>query len=206
MVPFKVLDAKSRLGTILGSRERETLARYMLSDMLTALGVLHCPVTVLATEQPGFPLPRRVELKVDNRELSTAVNDFLEEADCQVLITMADLPLVRGRHLKELCAISADLVIAPGRRGGSNIMLVRRPQEFRVDYYGSSYLDHLRIAEDAGLSTAVYESFRCFVDIDHEDDLLELYLHGDDSQRAYLRGLGLSLQEDNGAVKLLRKE
>jgi len=188
MVPFKVLDAKSRLGTILGSRERETLARYMLSDMLTALGVLHCPVTVLATEQPGFPLPRRVELKVDNRELSTAVNDFLEEADCQVLITMADLRS------------------APGRRGGGNIMLVRRPQEFRVDYYGSSYLDHLRIAEDAGLSTAVYESFRCFVDIDHEDDLLELYLHGDDSQRAYLRGLGLSLQEDNGAVKLLRKE
>ena len=84
-------------------------------------------------------------------------------------------------------------------------MFLRKPAEFRVDYYGSSYLDHMKIAEDTGLSTAVYESFRCFVDVDREEDLLELFLHGDDSQRAYLRDLGLFLEEDNGAVKLVRK-
>jgi len=63
-----------------------------------------------------------------------------------------------------LVSTNADIVIAPGRMGGTNAIFIRDPASFHVDYYGASFLKHLKIA--SGLHTEVFDSFNISTDID----------------------------------------
>jgi 2-phospho-L-lactate/phosphoenolpyruvate guanylyltransferase len=63
----------------------------------------------------------------------------------------------------------------------------------------------MKIAQDEGLSCEVIDSFRLYTDIDEEDDLAELLIHGTGKSRAYLEGLGISLVADKGRVGVQRK-
>ena len=203
IVPYKVANAKSRLSTLLTPEERAELARLMLQDITGALAAAGLRVTVLATgpfewedaadvmtsrqregaERGAERLPRRARRAGDDHHGRRAA-DHGEERPGH------DGHEGRSRHLS-------------GRGGGTNAQLIRRPDKYHVDYYGASYLDHVRIAEEGGLSVATFDSFNMSTDIDETYDLVELYIHGKGESANYLRSFTV-LDASKGRVRVVR--
>jgi len=98
------------------------------------------------------------------------------------------------------------MAIVPGRGGGTNIIFLKKPRCFRADYYGASFLDHLRIAGECGFSVEVIDSFRMSTDIDEKEDLVEILIHGKGRKsREYLENSGFSLViDEKGRVGVQR--
>ena len=188
-IPYCSENPKTRLSPVLDHRERQTLARRMLEDVIeTVRQAGHSP-TVLARgaveiDTPVFVSPKPLSGAV-NEVLETHRKPLSEEPDSAIGVVMADLPLVTSDTLDSLCGSSADVTVAPGRRGGTNAVVTRSPA-FSVDYHGASFVDHRRIAREKGLSFDTVDSFRLATDIDEPTDLLELYVHGDGRSRAFL--------------------
>jgi 2-phospho-L-lactate guanylyltransferase len=120
-------------------------------------------------------------------------------------ILMADLPLADKDAIKRVFATEKDVAFVPGRGGGTNVIFLRDAAKFHVDYYGGSFAKHVKIAEDAGLSWEVIDSFRLHTDIDEKEDLVELMIHGKGKSKAYLESLGFYLTEEQGRVGIGRK-
>lgn len=200
VVPFDATAPKTRLGTLFDANERAALARVMLTDVLNALQRVGHEPTVLATAAVDCDAP----VDVDTRPLTPAVNAMLEAADEAVAVVMADLPLATPDSLGPLFDPAADLVIVPGRAAGTNAFVCRHP-DFRVDYHGTSFIDHLAIAEDVGASVAVVDSHRLSTDVDEVADLVEVLVHGAGTEtRAWLRERGIGLTVEDGRVGVTR--
>lgn len=199
-VPYAAERPKTRLSAVLDDEERRELSRAMLSDVLDALDAA-APVapTVLATS----PLECDHEVIVDERPLTEAVNARLDTAP--TAIVMADLPLATPESLEPLFGASADLAIAAGLGGGTNAFVARDPA-FSVDYHGASYLDHLAIAAEEGLSVEEVDSRRLAVDVDEPADLAELLLHGEGAARDWLVDAGFELVTGGGRVTVTRED
>ncbi|MDG5777360.1 2-phospho-L-lactate guanylyltransferase [Haloarculaceae archaeon H-GB2-1] len=202
VVPFSAARPKTRLGPVLDDSERRAFAFAMLSDVLSALrGAGHEP-TVLATE----PVDCDTAVRVDDRPLTRAVNDVLpDDEDDAVAIVMADLALATPDALDRLFAADGDLVLAPGRGGGTNALVVRDP-EFAVDYHGASIRDHRAIAAEAGLEVVEVDSMRLATDVDEPADLVEVLLHGRGESRTWLREAGFEVATTDGRVTVERSE
>lgn len=210
LIPFKVEDAKSRLATILSPSERSELARLMLKDVLVK--VLHSDVDVVevaSTSMAFEPPVEDVSWMYVPHPLDTLVNSYLEMVaehmpDEHVMVVMADLPLITVRNIHDIASSTADVVIAPGRLGGTNVMKIAKPDRFEARYYDLSFLTHLRRAEQRGLSVEVYDSFYTSVDIDEPTDLIELLIHGRGEVKEYLEEIGLYLEPRGANVELRR--
>lgn len=98
---------------------------------------------------------------------------------------------------------AADVVIAPGRGGGTNALVVR-DEAFRVDYHGASYRDHRRICEELGADVAVVDSFRLATDVDEPADLVEVLLHTDGRAADWLDDAGFAVETGGGRVRASR--
>ncbi len=74
-------------------------------------------------------------------------------------------------------------------------MILIRDREFRTCYQGQglSFPKHLEFARQAGLCSAVYESFRAGCDIDLPEDLVEVLLHWQGEARRILETMGLQV-------------
>ena len=209
VIPFKKENAKTRLSEILSEKQRQDFALEMLLDVISELEasekfneieILNSSIfSIMNTEFPG-----NVNVLLSEKDLNKALNEYLEKLAShnmdEVLIIMADMPLVTKKHLLELTSLTADLVIAPGSRGGTNALLIRKPDKFHVDYYGTSFLDHLKIAEEAGLSVDIYDSFMMSTDIDEPKDLVELLIHGKGRAAQYLRSIGITLDTNTARL------
>ena len=103
-----------------------------------------------------------------------------------------DVPLVQRAHLRVAASMPEPIIIAPGRRGGTALILSRDPR-FRVDYHRGSFRKHIEAARTLGLDVGVLDSFCLAQDMDEPDDLLELLLHGQGRAAALLRGLGFGI-------------
>jgi 2-phospho-L-lactate guanylyltransferase len=207
IVPFKPLNPKTRLSCVLSLDEREAFAELMLCDMIGALREAGCSPTILSTHPCEFHDPgdfRESEILVDSGGLNDALNRMLERTGWPVLIIMADLPLVTPEAIEKMMKSPGDVVIVPGRGGGTNALLIRDPSRFRVNYYGASYLKHRRIALEQGLSCEVVDSFRLYTDVDEKEDLVELLIHGTGRSRVFLEELGFSLSVEKGRVGVER--
>ena len=203
VVPYTTREPKSRLAGVLAPDERRAFARAMRDDVVAAVRAAGETPTVLTTE----PLDDGVDapVVVDDRPLTPAVNAILaEEAESAVGVVMADLPLATPDALARLFESDGDVVVAPGRGGGTNALVVRDPA-FRVDYHGASYRDHRRIAADAGLSVAVVDSMRLATDVDEPADLAEVLLHGEGAARAWLTDAGFELAVADDRVGVARE-
>ncbi|WP_336024732.1 2-phospho-L-lactate guanylyltransferase [Halobellus salinisoli] len=213
LVPYATLDPKSRLSSALTAGERREFALAMLCDVVEALRTLGHDPEPLVTEpldvgrdvDSGQSLPAAVEdaedvlgpltQVVDERPLSAAVNAALDDTDAaEQAVVMADLALATPTALRRLFGVGGDVVIAPGRGGGTNAVVVRDP-DFSVDYHGASYRDHRRIAEQRGLSVGVLDSMRLATDVDEPSDLAEVLLHGDGRARAWLVDAGFEIAD-----------
>lgn len=181
----------------------------MLADVLGALAGVRATdgverlrdipePTVLSTA----PLDVDVPVVVDERPLQAAVNARLDTVP--TAIVMADLALATPEALVKLFATPGDLAIAAGLGGGTNAF-VARDAAFRVDYHGTSYLDHLTIAREEGLSVGEVDSHRLAVDVDEPADLTELLLHGEGTARDWLVDAGFELETTEGRVRTIRE-
>jgi len=201
VVPFKVVNAKSRLSALLTPEERTKFARLMLDDIAGVLRDAGLSIVLLTTT----PFTYDAEIAVSEKDLNSALNDFLKVETDPVMIIMADVPLINVKNVQDIIGSGADLVISPGRGGGTNIQFIRDPQRYHVDYYGASFLDHVRIAEDNGLEVEVFDSFNASTDIDETYDLVELYIHGKGESAKYLRSF-TALDVSKGRVRVVRDD
>lgn len=181
--------------------ERESFARVMLGDVIAAVTGAGCTPLLLCTHPYSCA---GVETVVKEKGLNDALNECLGMLNGPVLIIMADLPLATADAVGRFVSSPADVAIAPGRGGGTNAIFVKDPRRFHVDFYGASFLDHMDIAREAGLTVEVFDSFRLHTDIDEKEDLVEILLHGEGKSRESLLGLGFSLSVEHGRVGVQR--
>ncbi len=215
VVPFAAETPKTRLESVLSPAERSTFARAMLADVLRAVVraghepavVSTAPLEFGTLEMPG-EVAAAASLTVDDRPLTEAVNARLPaDADGDpVAVVMADLALATPDALEALLTAGADVAIAPGRGGGTNALVVDH-SAFRVDYHGLSYLDHREIAREVGATLETVDSFRLGTDVDEPADLVEVLVHGRESDRApaVLREFGFELERREGRVAAVRE-
>ncbi len=222
IIPFKKGGAKSRLECFLSEKEREEFAIRMLKDVLIALSeskieeaeiISTCSEEGLREElklksgldsdsDSELDLKPKLKLTVreDERGLNEVLNEVIKEEKSPLLIIMADIPLATPESINEIIEHKDDVVIAPGRKGGTNALFLRRPEEFAVSYYGISCLEHVETAKRMNLSHAVLDSFFISVDIDEVDDLMELLIHGKCFSAEYLRRIGVFTRVDKNSM------
>ncbi|WFN35430.1 2-phospho-L-lactate guanylyltransferase [Methanogenium sp. S4BF] len=201
LIPFRPVNPKTRLSGVMDQEEREAFARAMLGDVLSVLQEAGCSPRILCTVPFDY---RDVRTHIDNRDLNEALNAYLSRQETPVLIIMSDLPLITPDAIRRLVGCTADIGIVPGRGGGTNALFIRKPHAYHVDYYGASFCDHVRIAEDAGLSYEVIDSFFMSTDIDEKEDLVEILIHGNGRSRRFLREIGITLSLEQGRVGIQR--
>jgi 2-phospho-L-lactate guanylyltransferase len=202
LVPFEAVDPKTRLGGVLDADERADVARAMLRDVLDAcLDAGHDPEVVATAPVEVDAAP----VTVDDRPLSAAVNARLGGAD-PLGVVVADLALATPSAVGRLVdvAADADVAIAPGRGGGTNGLVVDS-RDFRVDFHGVSYRDHVAAAREVDADLAVVDSMRLSTDVDEPADLVEVMLHGEGETAAWL-GERFELDVGEGRVGLGRVE
>lgn len=226
LIPFAAERPKTRLGAELSILERREFAYAMLSDVLeTVRATGHDPV-ILATESvsatdiddgTGEEIDVGIHdedftVIVDDSALTSAVNDAIvdsfsandiDDTATAVAIVMSDLALATPRVLAGFFHADGDLVVAPGRGGGTNALVIREPG-FRVDYHGTSYLDHLRTAQEIGASVREFDSHRLATDIDEPADLTEVLALSNGAARGWLEAAGYDLEIDDGRVGISR--
>jgi 2-phospho-L-lactate guanylyltransferase len=233
IVPFDPSDPNTRLSSLLSPAERREFAAAMLRDVLVAVRDAGGQPTVLSTTpfdevstthdeastthdeastthdeastssgEAGDPSD--VAVTVDDRSLSVAVNDALAD-DLPAAVVMADLALATPAALSALFGTEGDVVIAPGRGGGTNALVVRHP-DFAVDYHGVSFTDHVDAAEAVGAAVSTVDSFRLAVDVDEPADVLDLLVHGDGAAAAWLRDAGFRVAVEDGDQTVVRED
>ncbi|MEA1985535.1 MAG: 2-phospho-L-lactate guanylyltransferase [Euryarchaeota archaeon] len=202
VIPYKKENAKSRLSSVMTKDERETFVELMLKDViqtLTEAGVQN--IDILTTDTGDVANDIGVRVIEDRADLNPALNSYLKGLNEPVLIIMADLPLVRSEHIQQITSSPSDVVIVPGKGGGTNMLFIRQPEGFHVKYYGSSFRNHCRIVNDLSMSMNVYDSFLASTDIDEPQDLIEVMLHGQGLSREYIRQR-FRAEVGNGRVQL----
>jgi 2-phospho-L-lactate guanylyltransferase len=211
VIPFKLKNAKSRLSEILSETQRQEFALAMLYDVIAAVkgsGMFDCIEIINSSIScvMNTDFPPDVNILLIENGLNEALNEYLGKAASNnigdIFIIMADMPLVTDKQIKEIALLQADIVITPGSGGGTNTLLIRSPDKFHVDYYGTSFLDHLRIAREANLTVELYDSFLVSTDMDEPDDLIELLIHGHGSSVDYLRSTGITLDTSTGKLNI----
>ncbi len=203
LIPFRPRNPKTRLSALLSLEEREQFAKAMLEDVKAAVKDAMCNPVLVCTELFDS---EDIQVTVADTDLNGTLNDILPQSIGPTLIIMADLPLADTAAVRRMVSTEKDIAIAPGRGGGTNAIFMKDPHRFHVDYYGTSFLKHLKIAEEAGLSVDVVDSFRLHTDIDEPWDLAELLIHGTGKSRAYLEELGFVLSAEKGRVGVERKK
>ena len=223
IIPFKKERAKSRLGGVLSEKEREEFAVRMLGDVLVALSESEIEeVEIISTcseeqikedlnrglglnlewdleSKSNLNLNLKLSVREDGRGLNEVLNEEIKDEKEPVLIIMADVPLATPESINEIISREEDVVITPGREGGTNALFLRKPYKFAVSYYGISCLKHIETARRRDLSYAIHDSFFISTDIDEVDDLIELLIHGSGLSAEYLRGIGVSIPADNNS-------
>ncbi|WP_439027481.1 2-phospho-L-lactate guanylyltransferase [Haloarchaeobius sp. DT45] len=199
LVPFAPDQPKTRLSPVLAPEERADFARVMCEDVLATIRETGYEPELLSTE----PLDTGTAVTVDDRPLTDAVNGVLATADEPVAVVMADLALADRDSMERLFAAEGDVVLAPGRGGGTNAVVARHPA-FRVDYHGASYLDHREAASSVGADVTVVDSHRLATDVDEPGDLVEVLVHGEGRTRDWLREHGFRIERGNGRVNVTR--
>jgi 2-phospho-L-lactate guanylyltransferase len=203
VIPFKPVNPKSRLSSVLTKDEREKFAEAMLTDVVMALEGAGCSPFILST----VPLKcAHAEVTVSAEELNPALNNLLRKTSGPLLIIMADLPLITADVVRRIIATPQDMGLGPGRGGGTNAIFMKDRSKFHVDYYGASFQKHRRIADEAGLSCEVIDSYRLHTDVDEEEDLVELLIHGEGKAKEFLETCGFILSIEKGRVGVRRGE
>jgi 2-phospho-L-lactate guanylyltransferase len=176
---------KQRLTTTLEPPKRQLLALWMLDRVAAAaMGNSALAATsILGGDARIQRLAQRRGLRWradPAEELNQALNRFyFDRRDCQdsgMLFLAGDLPRLAGADIRGMVEAfaGADVVAAPGARGGTNALLVRTGRHFSFQLGAQSYERHRAHATELGLSWRQYDSPALFSDIDTRADLERL--------------------------------
>jgi 2-phospho-L-lactate guanylyltransferase len=198
-VPVDASEPKTRLASVLSPTERSTFARCMRHDVVRAVRTAGGQPELIATESIDSDAP----VTVDDRPLSVAVNSRLDATEGPAAVVVADLALVTTATIERLFGTDGDVVLAPGRGGGTNA-IVARHSEFQVDYHDASIRDHRAIADEVGADVTEIDSYRLATDVDEPTDLAEVLLHGHGEAVEWLRDAGFELAVEGGRVGVER--
>jgi|Deesub1362A_J573_1020465.scaffolds.fasta_scaffold01131_5 2-phospho-L-lactate guanylyltransferase len=171
LIPYNPISPKSRLSEILNEEEREALSKLMLEDVLD--------IVRRVGEEP--------RVITERGELNEILRKNLKEGE--TLILASDVPLIREENLKDILENPSDVVIAPGRRGGTNALFLKRAFEFSFHFEGASFVKHVFEALRRDMSISIYDSFYVSSDIDYPSDLIDLWIHGNGKSAEFLREL-----------------
>ena len=201
IIPFKPKNPKTRLSQVMSIEERESFAEMMLGDVVDAVVDGGCTPVLLSTAPYCLT---GIETIVHTGGLNEALNEILPRTEGPTLIIMSDLPLITPANITELVSTTARMAMVPGRGGGTNAIFLHHPSGFRADFYGASFLKHLAIAGDLGLSCEIIDSFRLHNDIDEVEDLVEILTLGSGGTRRHLERLGFTISVEKGRVGVKR--
>ncbi|MFB3764189.1 MAG: 2-phospho-L-lactate guanylyltransferase [Methanotrichaceae archaeon] len=208
IIPFRLNGAKSRLGAILSPEERRLFALAMLQDVVKAVSFAGSTAILAKPGFDKFNLYGDFSVLICDLELNDAINAFIEHRQSDgwpedILIVMADLALLTSEVVKGILQMEGDVVLTPGRGGGTNMILIRSPR-FRTQYRGLSFLKHMDFAKTIGLDARVYTSYYAACDIDEPSDLAEILIHGNGNAKSFLESIGIELSE-RGRAAVSRK-
>lgn len=204
VIPFKPANPKTRLSCIFTQEERQQFALAMLQDVINAIKSAGCDPLVLSTGPFVLPDGDEVRIEILDQGLNEALDTFCIASNGPLAIIMADLALADRSSILNLMTSGSDMAIVPGRGGGTNAVYIRYADRFRAQYYGTSYLKHVRFAEAAGLSCSIIDSFRLYCDVDEQDDLVEVLLHTSGRAREYLHSLGFRIESKMSRIGVCR--
>ena len=211
LIPFKLRNPKTRLSNLLSLEERKKLAILMLYDVLTTIqkSVGNENVVIAVPDEESARASSQIadnEVVIDDRSLNDLVNHRIKNLPLgkSLAVIMADLPLLTPEILGKFLNLEGDVVLSPGRKGGTNMLLVRS-KDFEVSYHYGSFMKHVEIAKSKGLSFNVFDSFYSSVDVDEESDILELLIHGKGKKsRDYLVSIGFRVNCEEKDPKVIR--
>jgi 2-phospho-L-lactate/phosphoenolpyruvate guanylyltransferase len=187
VVPVKGLtESKTRLSTYLQGDKRRILVEALLNDVLSSIirSKVYGTIVVISPDEnvAGRIRPPEVSFL---RQTGIGLNRAVEQANrlatlghARSLTTvLADIPLVEPADFKELVSLGSPgrrVVMAPSKKGGTNVMLTSPPGAISPSYGRWSYSKHLRQAQAEGLNAYSISNSRVSFDIDTMSDLVEL--------------------------------
>jgi 2-phospho-L-lactate guanylyltransferase len=189
VVPVKCFTrGKSRLREVLGSPEREELARSLCDHVLGVLaevgrdggvdGVLvatDCARVHQFAAARGATVVRDASVGTLASIVDEALGVVAGKGARAALVLMSDLPILAPRDVRALVASLADapLVLAPDRRGEGTNALGLAPPGGLATCFGSvgSFEQHCARATSAGVPFSVYRSEGTACDLDSPEDL-----------------------------------
>ena len=199
IVPFRPDGAKSRLSPVLSPNERHLLALHMLKDVLSVASEAG-KITILSRPKAdkNLIIPR-AEILCSGLDLNDALNELIQNHfkrgwPDNLLIIMADMPLLTIEDVQGIIKTDGDVVLSPSRGGGTNMILIRN-SKFRTCYNGSSFLKHLELAQRMGLKVGIYSTHSSMCDVDVPADIQEILLHGKGTTRTLLESFGFGSKE-----------
>jgi 2-phospho-L-lactate guanylyltransferase len=187
VIPVKGLtESKTRLSTYLQGDKRRILVEALLDDVLSSItrSKVYGTIMVISPDENVASRIRPPEVSF-LKQTGIGLNRAVEQANrlatlghARSLTTiLADIPLVEPSDFKELVSLGSPgrrVVMAPSKKGGTNIMLTSPPGVISPSYGRWSYSKHLRLAQAAGLVAYSVSNGRVSFDIDTVSDLIEL--------------------------------
>lgn len=186
VVPVKHLkDAKQRLSPVLTPRQRDSLTRAMLEDVLRALCQTRCLAGVMLVTGDAVvtAAARRFAARVlverdrlgHSEAVTFAAKVLAGEKVSSMLSVAADLPLVTPDEITALVqahTLPPAVTVAPARdKLGSNAMLCSPPNVLPFRFGENSFTPHLQRARELGIAPRVVERPGLGLDVDTPEDL-----------------------------------
>lgn len=153
IIPVSPINSlKTRLSEFLSGEERKNLLLNMLKDIIKALDGLD--IVIVSRDEEILDFAKN-ELKAETikekyKGLNNAIKQAFEEIeDKEVIIIPADIPLIKKKHIEDILKLSKnyDLIIAPSRGGGTNLLYLKSKDLIEIKYEGFSFLKHLEEAK-----------------------------------------------------------
>ncbi|ACX71957.1 2-phospho-L-lactate guanylyltransferase CofC [Methanocaldococcus vulcanius M7] len=207
IIPVSPINSlKTRLSEFLSEEERKYLLLNMLKDIKSALINLDTVVVSRDEEILNFAKKELNAKTIKEREkgLNNAIKQAFEEINQEeILIIPADIPLIKKHHIEDIINLSNhyDMIIAPSRGGGTNLLYLKSKNLIDLKYEGFSFLKHLKEAENKNLKYYIYDSFLVSVDINTPEDLGEIFIHGEKTHtKEYLKSLGIYVEPKHSSA------
>ncbi|MFA0832515.1 MAG: 2-phospho-L-lactate guanylyltransferase [Methanobacterium formicicum] len=205
-------EAKTRLSPTLSPLERENLLKSMLMDVIGAISGSVDQVVVISSDKDVLNFVADLDVTCLPEKGKTDLNGALTQAvewcsnyASQVLIVPSDVPLIHQDQVQEMIELSDKwpMVIAPAKGGGTNALLCST-KDIKMKFGDWSFFEHLKEAENAGVSWYIYDSFYLSLDVNTAEDLGEIIIHGFKTQtRKFLKSIGLQVKSNHGTERLM---
>lgn len=207
----KFKNAKTRLSPFLSEEEREKLLKVMLQDVTDTLKKHVDKIFIISRDEEVLNYAKKLNLNTILEDENSNLNKALKQAMkyCKgkvkkVIIVPSDVPLIGKTNVQMLidASKSLDFIIVPSKGGGTN-MIIMKPMAIHTRFEGFSYKEHVQAAERKKLNPQVHDSFFMALDVNTDQDLGEIMIHGDKTHtRKYLKELKVNVEPFRGNERL----